>query len=72
MARVEGKVALVTGGASGLGKAIAHRLAEEGARVIITDLQSDLGREVASKHGFTFIDQDVCDDAHTWHEGYRN
>ena len=41
-------VALVTGGASGLGKAIAHRLAADGARVVITDVQGDLGEATAA------------------------
>lgn len=41
--RVAGKVALITGGASGIGRACAERLAQEGARVVITDIQDDLG-----------------------------
>ncbi|NQV59662.1 MAG: SDR family NAD(P)-dependent oxidoreductase, partial [Alphaproteobacteria bacterium] len=36
MGRVEGKIAIVTGGGTGIGRATARRLAEEGARVIIT------------------------------------
>jgi NAD(P)-dependent dehydrogenase (short-subunit alcohol dehydrogenase family) len=43
--RVEGKVAVVTGGASGIGSRSAQRLAEEGAIVIVTDVQDDLGKE---------------------------
>jgi 3(or 17)beta-hydroxysteroid dehydrogenase len=58
-----GKVALVTGGASGLGKAIAGRLAREGARVVITDVQVDLGRKNAAESGLTFFEQDVRDAA---------
>lgn len=38
MARVEGKVAIVTGGGSGIGAATAQRLAQEGARVVVTDI----------------------------------
>lgn len=43
--RVEGKVALVTGGASGIGRGCAERLAQEGATVVVTDLQDDKGAQ---------------------------
>ena len=43
--RVEGKVALVTGGASGIGRGCAERLAQEGAVVVITDVQDHKGAE---------------------------
>jgi len=53
---LEGKVALVTGAASGIGRAIAHRLALEGAHVMIADLNEGGGAEVArdleQKRGF--------------------
>jgi NAD(P)-dependent dehydrogenase (short-subunit alcohol dehydrogenase family) len=49
MGRVEGKVALVTGGASGLGAASAKRLAAEGASVILTDVAADAGRAVTDE-----------------------
>ncbi|MBC7166130.1 glucose 1-dehydrogenase [Phenylobacterium sp.] len=45
--RVEGKVALVTGGASGIGRACAERLAAEGAKVVVTDVQDEKGEAVA-------------------------
>lgn len=44
---MNGKVALVTGAGSGIGRAAALRLAEEGARVFVTDLSEDAAREVA-------------------------
>ena len=46
MGKVEGKVALVTGGASGIGAGCAARLAEEGAMVVISDLQDAKGEEL--------------------------
>jgi 3(or 17)beta-hydroxysteroid dehydrogenase len=63
MGRLDGKIALVTGGASGLGSAIAHRLAADGATVVITDLQSAMGRETAYGGGFTFLLQDVREES---------
>jgi rhamnulose-1-phosphate aldolase/alcohol dehydrogenase len=46
---LEGKIALVTGAASGIGKAIAHRLAQEGAHVVIADLNLAGAQEVANE-----------------------
>jgi len=45
------RVALVTGGGSGIGRAIAHRLAAEGACVVVADRNGDAAREVASEIG---------------------
>ena len=47
MGRVSGKVALVTGGASGIGAGCAEALAREGAAVVITDVQDEKGRSLA-------------------------
>ncbi|MEX0941996.1 MAG: glucose 1-dehydrogenase [Pseudomonadales bacterium] len=47
MGQVEGKVALVTGAAMGIGRACAERLAAEGATVVITDIADDAGKRVA-------------------------
>jgi NAD(P)-dependent dehydrogenase (short-subunit alcohol dehydrogenase family) len=51
MERVAGKVALVTGAASGIGRACAEALAREGATVVLTDVQADKGVEVAAGIG---------------------
>lgn len=59
MGRLDGKTALVTGGASGFGLAIAGRLTADGARVVITDVQHDLGLRVAGELGAGFLAQDV-------------
>jgi NAD(P)-dependent dehydrogenase (short-subunit alcohol dehydrogenase family) len=47
MERLEGRVALVTGAASGIGHAIAIRLAQEGAAVVVTDIQDEPGEVLA-------------------------
>lgn len=58
-----GRVALVTGGASGIGAATAAALAGEGATVVVADIQADLGAEVAQGIGGRFLRLDVTDAA---------
>ena len=64
MGRVAGKIALVTGGASGIGAADARLLAEEGATVFITDVDEAGGRALESQISRTiFLKHDVTNEA---------
>ncbi|HEX2234186.1 MAG TPA: SDR family oxidoreductase [Thermoleophilaceae bacterium] len=57
--RLEGRVALVTGGASGIGAATCRRLAAEGARVAVTDVNAEGAREVAAEIDGVGLELDV-------------
>jgi NAD(P)-dependent dehydrogenase (short-subunit alcohol dehydrogenase family) len=62
MNRLQGKVALVTGGAGGIGSATVSRMAEEGARVIIADLADEPGTALARATGAAYIRLDTTDE----------
>lgn len=61
MSKLEGRVALVTGGARGLGAAAARALAGEGAKVVVSDIGD--GAETASSIGGAYIKHDVTSEA---------
>jgi len=61
--RLEGKSAIVTGGASGFGAGIVRKFAAEGAKVMVADLNMDLARDVAAEVGGIACQVDVSKDA---------
>jgi len=61
--RLAGKVAVITGGASGIGLATARRFAAEGATVVIGDFNEQTGEAAASEVGGLFVKVDVTDEA---------
>ncbi len=63
MGRLENKVAILTGGAGGIGTAIAASFVREGAKLLITDLDETGGEALAARLGCEFLVQDVTDEA---------
>ena len=63
MQRFEGRVAVITGGGSGIGLASARRLASEGAKVVIADVSAESGKAAADEVNGLFVQTDVTDEA---------
>ncbi len=62
MQRLQDRVAVITGAASGIGLAAARRLAEEGAHVVVADVNEQAGKEAADAVGGMFVKADVTSD----------
>jgi NAD(P)-dependent dehydrogenase (short-subunit alcohol dehydrogenase family) len=62
MGRLDNKVTVITGAASGIGRATAKRFAAEGAKVVVADLSEPQGTELANEIGGTFIHVDVANE----------
>ncbi|MGW4111328.1 3-oxoacyl-ACP reductase [Actinosynnema sp. NPDC004786] len=60
--RLEGRVAVVTGGGSGIGLASVRRLASEGAKVVVADVDAETGKAAADEVGGLFVQVDVTDE----------
>ena len=58
---ISGSSAVVTGAASGIGAAVARRLAAAGATVVVADVQDDKGQALADELGGAFAHVDVTD-----------
>jgi NAD(P)-dependent dehydrogenase (short-subunit alcohol dehydrogenase family) len=63
MGRLDAKVAVITGAASGIGRASARRFASEGASVVVVDLADDPGESLAAEIGGLYVHADVTDAA---------
>ena len=61
--QIEGKVVVVTGSASGIGLALVQRFVREGAKVIASDMNLDLGSQKAAETGTRFVQANVAQEA---------
>jgi NAD(P)-dependent dehydrogenase (short-subunit alcohol dehydrogenase family) len=59
--RLQGRVSVITGGCSGIGLATVKRFVDEGAKVVIGDVNAEAGAAVAEEFGVTFVEVDVTD-----------
>ncbi len=62
MGRIDNKVAVITGAASGIGRATARRFAAEGAKVVVADMAIEAGTALAEEIGGTFIEVNVAEE----------
>ncbi|MEU6429066.1 3-oxoacyl-ACP reductase [Microbispora sp. NPDC046973] len=62
MQRLQDRVAVITGAGSGIGLATAHRFAQEGAKVVVADLDEEAGAKAAGEVGGLFVKVDVADE----------
>lgn len=69
MGKLDGKVAIVTGGARGIGAAVSRLFVQEGAKVVLTDVRSELGEDLAKELGENakFVIQDVTKETEWQH-----
>jgi len=63
MKRLEGRVAVITGAGSGIGYATAKRFADEGAKVVVVDMNAETGNAVATEVGGIFVSADVTNES---------
>ena len=63
MSKLQDKVAVITGAASGLGKGCAELFAREGATVVVADIQDEAGEKFADSIGGMYLHVDVTDPA---------